>query len=98
MDFNVDFSKVIVVGTIDSDIVMGRTRDGSSVSNFTIKYSTKNRDHRFDVSVFGDIGEKVWEELGKGYKVLVEGQLVENNDDHKAKILAAKVFPMELPF
>ena len=97
MDFRADYSKVIMVGTIDSDIVLNRTKDGDFVCNFSIKITTKQRKHHFDVAVFGDIGEQVKKDLGKGYKVLLEGHLSEDIDGH-TKILAVKVFPMEVPF
>ena len=97
MDFNADYSKVIVVGTIDSDIVLHKTKDGVFVSNFTVAIRTKQHTHQYDVAVFGDIGEQVAKVLDKGCRVLLEGHL-STNTDGQIKILAVKVFPMELPF
>ncbi|MCU0506090.1 MAG: single-stranded DNA-binding protein [Chloroflexi bacterium] len=78
------FSKVMIIGNLGRDPEMRYTPSGRAVTEFSVavNQSTKNQQTGewveatdwFRVTVWGDRGERVAEQLRKGNRVFVEGR------------------------
>lgn len=93
MNFCADYCKVIMVGSVASDITLNRTHEGERVANFDIMHRSMRNECLYPVAVFGTIGEDVVRSLRKGDRVLLEGHL-HTNSEGVVSIRAVRVFPV----
>jgi len=72
-------NKVIVTGNLCRDIELRYIPDGTAVGSFSIavneKYKDKETTSFFNVTVWGKQAENCAKYIGKGSKVLIEGNL-----------------------
>jgi len=72
-------NKVIVTGNLCRDIELRYIPDGTAVGSFSIavneKYKDKETTSFFNVTVWGKQAENCNQYIGKGSKVLIEGNL-----------------------
>jgi single-strand DNA-binding protein len=78
------YQKVVIVGNLGTDPEMRYTPSGQAVTNFNVATNRRWNDNQgnqqeetvwFRISVWGRMAEVCNQYLGKGQRVLVEGQL-----------------------
>ena len=79
-------NKFIITGNITKEIEIKYSAAGKAYSKFTVAV-TRKRDREksdfFNVTAFGKVAENVANYLGKGSRVLVEGEVQIDNKDGK---------------
>lgn len=93
LEYATDYNKVIMVGSIASDITLSRNHDGVFIANFDILCKSSKNEFNYPVAVFGDLGEDVAKSLNKGERILIEGHLFRVGYG-EISIRAVRVFPM----
>ncbi len=93
---NIDFNKVIITGTAKEKPELKLTTTGMAVTNFTlISCGTKMREY-VDVTVWGELAEKVYRDIAPGVHMMVEGRLHRASSDDgsygKLEITANRIF------
>ncbi len=93
---NTDFNKVIITGTAKEKPELKLTTTGIAVTNFTlISCGVKTREY-VDVTVWGELAEKVYKDIEPGVRMMVEGRLhrtsAENGSYGKLEITANRIF------
>ena len=97
---NIDFNKVIITGRAKSKPELRLTTTGISVVNFTlISEGVKGREY-IDVTVWGELAEKIYKDIEAGRRLMVEGRLhrtaAEEGSVGRVEITANRVFDMEV--
>ncbi len=98
-----DFNKVIITGVPVDVPVLNKTAKGVSVFNMTIRSEGPNKSTYFDVTVWGELAEKVIGEISTSSRILVEGAMnncVSKNDGSSTtsggiEITANRIFSLE---
>ncbi len=95
---NTDFNKVIITGTAKEKPELKLTTTGMAVLNFTlVSCSVKAREY-VDVTVWGELAEKVYKDIEPGVRMMVEGRLhrtaSEEGSYGKLEITANRIFGM----
>ena len=95
---NKDFNKVIITGRPKSSPEVKTTLSGITVINFTlISEGSKSREY-VDVTVWGELAEKVYKDITPTRRIMVEGTLHRTaaGDEKygKLEITANRVFDM----
>lgn len=89
-----DFNKVILTGRPSSKPEIKLTTTGTSVMNFTlISEGVKHREN-IDVTVWGELAEKVHHSLRPESRIMVEGSLHRKNEAGTVEITANRIFAM----
>jgi single-strand DNA-binding protein len=106
------FNRVLLIGRLTRDPEV-KDLTNSKVAIFTIavnrNYKDKNGEWKeesyfFDIEAFGKLAEKVKAQLGKGYKILIEGELRQDRWESesgekrsKVKIVAERITLISKP-
>jgi single-strand DNA-binding protein len=106
-------NKVIITGRLVKDPEVKVLANGAQISVFSVavnrKYKNRNGEWMeetgfFDIEAYGKLAERIGSRLGKGYKVIIEGELRQNKWESssgqkksKVKIVARKINLIEKP-
>lgn len=97
-----NYNKVIIIGTIESEISLRKTTNGTPVTNFTVTTTnkwidkndeTKNYKKWHHIVCWGKIAEQVVENFHNGDEVLIEGSISYRSyekDDRHLKVAEIK--------
>ncbi len=93
-----DFNKVILTGRPTAKPELKLTTAGTSVMNFTLRSEgVKHREH-IDVTVWGELAEKVHQDLCPEGRIMVEGSLHRKNEGQNpsgtVEITANRIFSL----
>ncbi|MBR6513507.1 MAG: single-stranded DNA-binding protein [Clostridia bacterium] len=92
---NRDFNKVIITGRAKDKPELKLTVGGTAVLNFTlVSEGVKNKEY-VDVTVWGELAEKVYKGLGPESRIMVEGMLHRTAGESsygKLEITANRIF------
>ncbi len=97
---NIDFNKVIITGKAKTKPELKLTTTGIAVVNFTlVSEGIKAREY-IDVTIWGELAEKVYKDIEPGRRIMVEGRLhrtaAEEGSVGRVEITANRVFDMEV--
>lgn len=95
---NIDFNKVIITGTAKEKPELKLTTTGTAVLNFTLVSEGVKIKEYVDVTVWGELAEKVYKDIEAGTRMMVEGRLHRISADDgsfgKLEITANRIFGM----
>ena len=72
---NCDFNKVIITGYPKQKPELKLTTTGTAVMNFTLESEGVKRTECIDVTVWGELAEKVYKDIDPNLRIMVEGSL-----------------------
>lgn len=94
-----DFNKIILSGVPTGVPEMKTTAQGVSVINFTLMTQGAKHSEGFDITVWGELAEKIHGSLNPGNRLLVEGTLhrkrKNGEENGQMEVNACRIFPME---
>ena len=72
---NIDFNKVIITGKAKENPELKLTTTGIAVTNFILVSEGVKSNEYIDVTVWGELAEKVYKEIDPDRRIMVEGRL-----------------------
>lgn len=100
-------NKINLLGTIVKDIELRHTTSDMQVANFTlaVKRKVKNKDGNYDSDfvncvAYGKLGETISKFFKKGSRILIDGELRNNNYENKKgeKVYSTNVVVNDIDF
>ena len=93
-----DFNKVIITGYPTAKPELRLTTQGTSVMNFTLRSEGVKRSEYVDVTVWGELAERVYHNMDPENRIMVEGALHRKNESEDSRktveISANRIFSL----
>ncbi len=95
---NRDFNKAIISGYLLAKPELKLTLNGIPVMNFVLKSEGIKQPELIDITVFGELAEKVYRDIDTNVRLMVEGtihrRMKSDSDPGEVEITASRVFSL----